>query len=139
MDTEKLMGGLFNCIIEHDCAGKCRYFMEADCRRKLWGDAVEALKILESLKPRVLGLEELPLGKPDEAKLVYIEVPEDEEGYGEYRGYAVPEMNDGIQIWFAVFGKSERLLCDTDSYNVTWRCWNTKPTEEQREAAEWDD
>ena len=87
----------------------------------------------------MLGLEELPMGTPDKEKLVYIEVPEDEEGYGEYRGYAVPEMNDGIQIWFAVFGKSMRLLCDTDSYNVTWRCWNTKPTEEQREAVKWDD
>ncbi len=134
----KLMKGLQECIRGHECQ-KCPYFLTNDCRATLLADAEEASKILKSLEPRVLGLEELPLGKPDEAKLVYIEVPEDEEGYGEYRGYAMPEMNDGILIWFVVFGKSERLLCETDSYNLTWRCWNTRPTEEEREAVKWNE
>lgn len=114
---------------------ECPYDSEmGGCFRSL---KIDALNLLKDGEPRVLGLEELPWGSHDEPKLVYIEVPEDKEGY-EWRGYGEAKMNDGIDVYFAVIGKQKLLLCDTDSYNLTWRCWNTRPTDKQREEVKWD-
>jgi len=135
-EREKTIKGLECCGETMNC-NECPYDSEmGGCFRSL---KIDALSLLKDEEPRVLGLEELPLGSPDEPKLVYIEVPEDEEGYGEWRGYGEAKMNDGIDVYFAVIGKQKLLLCDTDSYNLTWRCWNTRPTDKQRDEVRWNE
>lgn len=46
--------------------------------------------------------------------------------------------SDNVTVCFDHgFGEQEHLL--VENYNRKWRCWATKPTDEERRAAEWDE
>ena len=51
------------------------------------------------------------------------------------------EMRSGVCAWIIddevrEIPGAENLT--SDSYSKTWRCWTSRPTEEQREAVKWD-
>ena len=79
----------------------------------------------------------LTLEEVKEKKAVWVETKiEDEDLY--------PALLCGRSYkYFSEFctnvGKDEGfVLRDNDEYGVAWRCWTEKPTEEEREAAEWE-
>lgn len=100
----------------------CSTQATADCICKL----EEALKAHE---PRVLTLEEL---EEDEAYWL-------EEGRSVGYNVLLREIEKDSRDPFAGFvhtyGSTSFTLND---YGQTWRCWSSKPTDEQREAVPWD-
>lgn len=48
----------------------------------------------------------------------------------------IPSDNEDVVVCFTN-GRNCDYACDTDTYNIDWRCWNTRPTEEQRKAVAW--
>ena len=96
-----------------------------------WKGADEAAALLTRTKPRVLGWEEL--------------VSHDGAIWVEYN----PEMVSLPDKWafldfISDIGVAQLAVWHVgqvhyriDSYGKTWRCWNVKPTDEEREAAAW--
>ena len=156
IDREKVIKGL-EChkramcgeVDEHGLAcNTCPYKdMESTCHttteRQLIGDALDLLKAQE---PRVLTLEEviahysLPpvfvddLGAQEDCyediQPLYFEFSHDSEApcyvhswYVHWRGHA--QVARHLDEW-------------KHSYNKKWRCWTSRPTDEQREATPWE-
>lgn len=98
-------------------------------------EAEAILKLLKAKEPRVLTFDELmalPHGREDNACVVLEEkIPVD--------------RWDGGTIWkwtgaaFVQERAEDHRIYNRDSYGKVWRCWNTKPTKEQREGMKWND
>lgn len=62
--------------------------------------------------------------------------------YIEERGdsYAYPALRDCIfKGYLCVMDLESAKNLPIDEYNKTWRCWNSWPTDKQREETPWDD
>lgn len=138
---EKVIRGLECCIL-HDPDDKprceiCPY--DGACLNRLKHDVLQLLKEQE---PRVLTLEEviqhysLPLVFPDDFCMqedyyediqpLYFEFPHDNEDpwIVHWRGHA--QVGQYLDEW-------------GNTYNMEWRCWTAKPTDEQKKAVKWDE
>ena len=92
----------------------------------------EAVSILEAQKPRVMPLEAV--------------LQEDIPFWFEYRDPKEWELNEWVLLFDTDsvagerIGLRGRLSCHlpwTKDYGTEWRCWNTKPSDVQREAIPW--
>ena len=97
----------------------------------------EVLELLKEQEPRVLTLDEVKAYPTNEALWfegkTFIPVLPDcraEQRYENQLGVEVIDTFYDFPLWF-------------DSYNLGykfgWRCWSSRPTQEQREAVKWDD
>ena len=90
----------------------------------------EAADRLEAQEPRVLTLEEL-LALPKDTP-VFIE-----EDNGDC-GWNVICMNDeDYDVCFCGF-QAGPVFYPSKSYGICWRCWTSRPTDEQRKATPWE-
>lgn len=106
----------------------CSTQATADCICKL----EEALKAQE---PRVLTLEELrQLEHTDH--IIWIEANGDPESFDGYAEVTTNIVTKDIELF--VPGNEVEFIPDNKNYGKTWRCWSSKPTDEQREAVKWD-
>lgn len=98
------------------------------CFTRLKSDALELLK---AQQPRVIPLKELA----DEANHCFDVVWYEVKG-----GNVIPRRVQpcGHMLKVKSF-YTEPFLSDGATYNVTWRCWTARPTDEQREATPWDE
>lgn len=137
-DREKVVKGLECChqINQTECF-KCPYSRGNGCTYALMGDA---LALLKAQQPRVMTLDEvlahysLPPVFPDDLGMqedyfediqpLYFEFPHDREDYWivHWRGYS--QVARYLDEW-------------KYSYNKKWRCWTSRPTDEQKEATQW--
>lgn len=133
-DREKVIRGLEFCSSSGLlCAGeKCSYNSHAlMCKYYLMRDAFALLREQEA---RVLTLDEL-----HSDLWIWMEYPGEEEGYGNYIGYAYLEGRM-IEDWcFLTAGAKERLVCPLESYGQVWRCWTSRPTPEQMRDTKWEE
>ena len=145
VDREKVIKGLMHCTAWsglHECQPKvgddCPYEDDADCQLSLMRDALVLLKEQEA---RVLTTDEL----------FYME----HQGvYIERRNSQLYATEPAIVLRTAVcepsFGGTKYILmrenklsesrwaCDYNKDRRNgWRCWTSKPTEEQRKAVKW--
>lgn len=136
MDREKVIKGL-ECCAESKCE-VCPY--EEQC----FGEdicicspmAKDMLELLKAQEPRVMTLEEVVSaagtpawfeGKSNRAYTGWVLVYDVQEGMG-ITGTRVGVTKPGhITIWPA-----------TELYGAKWRCWTSRPKDEQREAVKWD-
>ena len=90
--------------------------------------AIEALKAQE---PRVMTVEEV-LALPEDTP-IYIENCDGPNGWDVYAGITKDADNDVVTgaIWATCEYWSQ------DEYGETWRCWTSRPTDEQMEAIPW--
>lgn len=137
-DREKVIKGLECCNMpnNHD---DCPYNGAAHyntCTHQLLTDA---LALLKAQQPRVMTLEEIgnalkmPIWK--ETKSAHKDL---------YNGWVLAyDIQTGLGITGTRLGMSEpsgrMVWYKLDDYGKTWRCWTARPTDEQREAAKWDD
>lgn len=149
IEREKVMRGLTQCSREHrgleDCAGcpyklKPGHYAGLECWCRLCDDA---LFLLKEQEPRVLTLEEAEslsdgvwteIWSPSvrEYCLIYARVSKN----NNFSDYENLEEDSGTG-W----------IRDRDYYNKNvdsnvahgWRCWTSRPTEEQRKAVKWDE
>ena len=135
MDKEKVIKGLEWCMNEkHDCYREkgCPYETEGEdigCKYALHRDALALLKAQE---PRVMTLDEVNRFVFGSPYIVETNIPGDEPRlmYGLYshHGTAGNYTFDTVD--------RRRNLFEVD-YDRFWRCWTSRPTDEQREAIPW--
>lgn len=121
---EKVIKGLECCAF--GCCLGCPYLdIVDDCEGVLCADVLALLKAQE---PRVLTLEEARALEQDTVV------------WYEHTGVHPPRPrivhyadNEGI-----VFTDGGVWLFTKDDYGKTWRCWTSRPTDEQREAVKWE-
>ena len=106
---------------------------ETDKRKELfkdWSDTVlETIALLKAQEPRVMMLEEV---KAFEWDYCYLE--QERQPGKEYR-MIVGDYALTCITWPCI--ASMRIVHGDDSYGVKWRCWDKKPTDEQRENTPW--
>ena len=129
MDRDKVMKGLQTCSNPNAPCDGCPYFAELNCTEILCRDA---LALLKEQEPRVLTLEEVKAAKGSDMFLEISGYPDPDT-----KPYITAATLDGV-------GKAGvSFYCNVfefDTYNKLsfgWRCWNVRPTEEQRGATPW--
>ena len=123
-DREKVIKGLECCGFDHCEPIDCPYYVEKNnCENMLMRDALALLKAQE---PRVLTLEEA-LGEDE----CWIEGRSGACGYGD-----ALISDDGERVDF--YRPHSINTLDFYAYNKVWRCWSSRPTDEQREAVKWE-
>jgi len=132
-DRKKVIKGLELCEIgyEERCVGtECPYY-EQGCTESLKNDILELLKEQEA---KVLTLDQL---KEALDTVVWLEKPMSEnlaDGYSLTYRY-----KHGYMFFDSPFGDNpsqDRL--EYSEYGKSWRCWNKRPTDEQRQAVKWE-
>lgn len=132
IDREKVIANLTRC--QHCLCNECdlehasHYVWDCEVQDQLINDALELLKTQE---PRVLTLEEVQNDCPDYVYLEWLNCCvcciKDEGESNESVGYFA----------YGIEGYYYQFLWDT--YGTKWRCWSTKPTDDQRKALKWDE
>lgn len=97
-----------------------------ECENRMAADALELLKAQE---PRVLTLEEVR----NEYKVVWLETK-----YLSSKTSIVDNEESNADWLWLVFGLNDNYKLSCRSYGKRWRCWSSKPTDEQREAVKWE-
>ena len=149
IDREKVIKGLEICtadipiengIHKDDMCQKCPYHNEkyAYCfeKNKLIQDA---LALLKEQEPRVMTLEEVLAMKFDD--VVYVEVVPTHAVLSAIVLDVIPKLPE-IGIGIVQFRQAPTWNginnADLSYYSKTWRCWTSRPTDEQRKAVKWE-
>ena len=138
-DREKVIKGLECCMSEKMCRNKCPYKGQCDDGGWYYSRAIEeAIALLKEQEPRVLTLEDL---WHMEHKPVYLQCKNIRLYLAEHvillkakRCY-VPSLGENYIFMREHKVRDTYWACD---YNVTWRCWTSRPTDEQQKAVKWD-
>ncbi|MBR3020415.1 MAG: hypothetical protein IKH57_25685 [Clostridia bacterium] len=127
-DLEKVIQGLECCVAEPnefgDCnSSKCPY-ASIDCIQRLMVDVLVLLKVQ---RPRVLTLEEL---KESDDPIFF------ETQSGVIYDWAIKCTANGKHVFLTIRNSTIQAF-RIGRYGISWRCWTSKPTTKQREAAPW--
>lgn len=135
-DREKVIKGLECCLNAdvNDCEMDCPYFN--DCGGFYSNNTAliaDALALLKAQEPRVMTLDELQaLQRQD---VVWLE---DANKEAIIPGIVITALKKEWQ--FMTFTGYSGLFCvSCVDYGKRWRCWTSRPTEEQREAIPWNE
>lgn len=143
-DREKVIKGLECCRIQQNevppMCEECPYVDNAlgTCE-DMSGLLNDAYKMLKAQEPRVMTLDEIgnalkmPIWK--ETKSAHKDL---------YTGWVLAyDIQKGLGITGTRLGMSEPsgrvVWYKLDDYGKTWRCWTSRPTDEQMKEAKWDD
>ena len=103
-------------------------------------DEVEAvLELIRETEPRVLTLEDV---RRDHDRVLWIECDDSKtQSIGQYRGQVCwHDRHIGKWERFTIIGfANDYLHRETKKYGKTWRCWTSRPTDEQRMEVPWDE
>jgi hypothetical protein len=136
---EKVIKGLECCMSEKICNSPCPYKGQCDDGGYYFSKAIEdAIDLLKAQEPRVLTISEL---WHMEHKPVYLErknsrlyMTEPSIVLKTERCY-IPSLGESYILMRENKIHDKYWACD---YNKTWRCWTSRPTDEQREAVKWE-
>lgn len=136
-ELEKVIYSIERCICHvpdscRDCAYDAGHPYN-ECVELLLKDALSLLKAQEA---RVMTLEEIEDALDN---VVWLDIPGAEnlaDGFSLIMAYS---RKNGFVLLDSPFGDnpSQDRFEYTD-YNKTWRCWTSRPTDEQRKAVKWD-
>ena len=137
LDLEKVIKGLECCtnVYPSTTWGECKErncsYLGKDCELAVMADALELLKAQE---PRVMAIEEVK--HAEAGSVAWVEWRRE----GKINSVIFFRLiNKGIDdsLEFHVLDGfvAVRLAC----YGTEWRCWDSRPTDEQRKAVKWDD
>lgn len=121
---ETVIKGLECCGAAHLCVGrKCPYYDRYDCIYEL---ARDALALLKGQEPKVLTLEEACI----ESDVWYETIT----GVCRWGALCYDVHKD-----LALYVSNGIVGVNPSTYGKTWRCWDKRPTEEERKAVKWDE
>lgn len=136
-ERDRVLDAFRNCITEP----KCKDCPWTECET-IGNSTIEiprdlALAVMRELvtqEPRVMTLEEVRRFVYGSPYIIETNLPDDEPRlmYGLYSHQGIVGNFD-----FSIID-GRKSLFDAD-YGKTWRCWTARPTDEQREAAKWDE
>ena len=90
----------------------------------------DAIALLKAQKPRVMTLEEVHTSE--------ICWYENSLNYGYYVGHIIKEkLGYKLRTKYLKIGSTIVHVNFDEDYNESWRCWTSRPTDEQREATPW--
>ena len=140
---EKVIIGLSKCSRVHrnleDCA-ECPYRLKPghyagmECWYRLCDDA---LALLKEQEPRVMTLEEVKNASVVWLEPIHIDLEVDMPIW--FDGWAEPVDSSECRINLYDFGNEVPVETEYSEYGKTWRCWTSRPTEEQKKEVPWDD
>lgn len=148
---QRVIRGL-ECCSEGTCAReRCPYhhklledWKQFDCNTEL---SMDALALLKSQQARIAELEAAHTARLmtlEELKGA-VDSPCWFESHGTYMGkegfWIIPDMFTAQNIMRYVFSLRGDNHCSElglHAYNSAWRCWTSRPTDEQREAVKWE-
>ena len=139
---EQVIKGLECCKIPFTKCynGGCPYFENEGCKARLKSDALALLKAQE---PRVATWDEVKK-KINSGEYVFTECEKE----GQWMRYGDAKLSvdqgDSCRIAFLISRRGDNPYVrwwwiSYKNYNKTWRCWTSRPTDEQMEAVKWDD
>ena len=130
-DREKVIKGLECCAAYEYKCNDCPYQDDGGAEDGCYSDELktDALSLLKAQEPMVMALEEIQEGKPYWLEMRCIASE-----------YAICKLNDNGDSAFLDFAVQygDKTL-ESNGYGKTWRCWTSRPTDEQREAVKWDE
>ncbi len=134
---EKAIAAVKYGIRAAECAGNGKNLGRSSLVMMHTDDLDDILDLLKAQEPRVMTLTELWYM---EHKPVYLErknsrlyMTEPSIVLKTERCY-IPSLGDSYILMRENKNRDKYWACD---YNKTWRCWTSRPTEEQREAVKW--
>ena len=135
-DREKVIKGLECCLGVHDCdidpKEECPYNGMALCAMCLKYDVMELLKAQE---PRVMTLEEVKRHNNQDG-CIWFEQPT----YNAVASFAIQDEECTEIISPYILGEPiNHGYWSNSNYNLAWRCWTSRPTNEHRKTAKWDE
>lgn len=104
---------------------------DSDIYREHMESVKMALTMLKMREPRVLTLEAIQNDCPD---CVYLETAS-----GWIECCIKDESMSNRFVGYFVCGFGECFIENWNEYGKTWRCWNYRPTDEQRKMVKWND
>ena len=135
-EREMIIDAFHNCITEPKCRC-CSWDCDTIKNRQVDIPIDLALavdRILTAQEPRVLTLEELE----DWDVPIYFEEIDTNEYYALIETVEFAAGTKGTFVFMYVMpGEHHRRAWDGAYYNILWRCWTFKPTDEQMEAVKW--
>ena len=110
-------------------------YMKRDCLEGSDTDKTldRAIALLKAQEPRVMTLEEV---KRSAGETVWVE------RWGDSKTIVAqfaPYDTIDDSFYFFTIGNSVSYKVYTEDYYKDWRCWTSRPTDEQRRAAKWDE
>lgn len=119
-----------------DCAG-CPYNDPADhCRCDFQRICADALALLKEQEPRVLEYSEI-----EKHSLVWLEDNDKEDVlpalFLQYYGWNAEFSVHAPDKYVDKIFRFATVIEFEINYGITWRCWTSRPTEEQREREPW--
>lgn len=133
VDREKVIKALECCAYKQNCI-ECPYYKgNSTCMDDKDKDALELLKEQEA---KILTVNQLEDALDT---VVWLETPVSEnlaDGYSLIMAYS---HKYGYMFFDSPFGDNpsqDRL--EYSEYGKSWRCWNKRPTDEQRQAVKWE-
>lgn len=96
-------------------------------------DHMIAHSVTVKLQQKPLQLDEL---KEHEGRFIWLEM-KDRSNWRAFEPAKIDCVKRKI-TYFDCIGSEEEFYYENVFYNVEWRCWEEKPTEEERKAAEWE-
>ena len=131
-NLEKVLKGLEACA--YDGCISCPYSDICSDSTDFIQLARDALELLTAQQPRVLTLEEVKVSNGKDLILEYGQ-------WGCEDNIVTAVTIEGCGSKGVSFALS--VVCDYATYNrkhsFGWRCWNVRPTDEQRKAVKWDE
>lgn len=91
-----------------------------------------ALALLKAQEPRVVKMSELTAGEP---MLVWLEDIDKEETVA---GMIFDYVPGRLGFKLTDIGSRDRIYPRIEDYLTRWRCWTSRPTDEQRSATPWE-
>lgn len=128
MKLEKVIEGLEEMLEESKYNDSVQYNPWADTKT-----LEAALAMLKSQGPRVMTLEEINAVKQNDV-LVY----ESNAAFKAIFHFIVTEGVVDNELRIKTEFERIDMAAPLETYNRVWRCWTSRPTDEQREAVKWD-
>lgn len=125
---EKVIKRLEECF-----SASCRGFRTCPYSDNEWDAVQTALALLKAQEPRVMPADEIVLSA-EPSKWLWVERK------GDYcaEAYKAGKTVSGL-ITFECETPGAFLYCERpDEYGKTWRCWTSRPTDEQRKEVKWE-
>lgn len=132
VDREKVIKGLECCAFSKrgDKCEQCPYFSGCETEYGAFVElAHDALALLKAQEMRVMTLEEVNALDWDYCYLEQERLPGKE-----YRGMLGKYIMTCV-TWPSI--TAAKISYSAENYGRTWRCWTSRPTDEQREAVPW--
>lgn len=142
-EVKNVINGLECVIWPNKVCGDCSYFIPNEddpdtgwCNR----DAIykDALSLLKAQEPRVMILEEVKGMKRLTICAVEQRSKVIKNTFNAEYGGIVTLGNENF-LDFGLYGDTNRYRRTEAGYGKTWRCWTSRPTDEQRKAVKWDE